>query len=623
MPEERADRTPYLGLLAVMQQKVDVEDWSVPFSNVIRTDAALAALADAPRTGVVPLVAPASAPTAAVSATTGSLPAGQTWGVVQTFIDAYGRETAAGSEATVSTGTGITDPDTAATFGAIADNGADGYEGGHLEIWYVWTDGAGGETLPSPVVTTEIPYLAAGAKSSVVVNLPSDAATAGAAGANIYLRHRGGNIVQAYRIETDSVSTCTLVGAVANCYLSLPTSNTTDSNHALDITGVAPVGDAAVTTRFYLRLGSEAWTTADRRLRLSSVDEWDPATVTYPLVFAGESFAPGFPPTTSQVKAIRIVDLATEVSGELSESNLPGTLARDLEVATLLGGPYVLTGLLVEAQASPGMTVKTSTGWAISDQRIWNPSADASIAIATAHATNPRIDIVCVNTSGAIVSSGEDTACKGTAAGSPAQPSTPAHYVLLASISVPANDTTISTGQITDARGLKPSLFDLDTALDTHVADTVHSSATYSETNTGTDATKKVTPDGLAGSYAGTKSVSLVVIAATDPVSAGDNQMYFPIPPALNGMNLVFANAIVNLYGTTGATTIDIYNVTDSHDMLSTAISIASGDLIGTPGSVDASYDDVATNDVLRIDVTTASTTPATGLMVMLEFRLP
>lgn len=45
----------------------------------------------------------------------------------------------------------------------------------------------------------------------------------------------------------------------------------------------------------------------------------------------------------------------------------------------------------------------------------------------------------------------------------------------------------------------------------------------------------------------------------------------------MNGMNLVRANAVVNTAGTTNATTIDIYNVTDSHDMLSTAISIASG----------------------------------------------
>jgi hypothetical protein len=87
-------------------------------------------------------------------------------------------------------------------------------------------------------------------------------------------------------------------------------------------------------------------------------------------------------------------------------------------------------------------------------------------------------------------------------------------------------------------------------------------------------------------------------------------------------MNLVRANASVVTAGTTNATTIDIYNVTDSQDMLSTAISIASAGKVGTAGTVNASYDDVATNDVLRIDVTSASTTNAKGLQVILEFRL-
>ena len=99
--------------------------------------------------------------------------------------------------------------------------------------------------------------------------------------------------------------------------------------------------------------------------------------------------------------------------------------------------------------------------------------------------------------------------------------------------------------------------------------------------------------------------------------------MTFAIPPALNGMNLTYANAYVNTAGTTNATTVDIYNVTDSHDMLSTAISIASGGTAGTAGTVNTTYDDVATGDIIRIDVTTASTTKPKGLMVTLTFATP
>lgn len=147
--------------------------------------------------------------------------------------------------------------------------------------------------------------------------------------------------------------------------------------------------------------------------------------------------------------------------------------------------------------------------------------------------------------------------------------------------------------------------------------------ATTAETNTGTDTARAVTPDGLAGSYAGTKSVSISVTAPTENTATGDGKAYITIPEALNGMNLVRATATVVTAGTTNATTIQIYNVTQTADMLSGLISIASGGTVATAGTIDTANDDVATNDVLRVDVDTISTTPAKGLMVILEFRLP
>lgn len=147
--------------------------------------------------------------------------------------------------------------------------------------------------------------------------------------------------------------------------------------------------------------------------------------------------------------------------------------------------------------------------------------------------------------------------------------------------------------------------------------------ATTAETNTGTDATRAVSPDGLAGSYAGTKSVSIAVFAPTTDVATGDGKAYITIPEALNGMNLVRAQATVVTAGTTNATTVMIYNVTQTADMLSGAISIASGGTVGTVGTIDTGNDDVATNDVLRIDVDSVSTTAPKGLMIVLEFRLP
>lgn len=147
--------------------------------------------------------------------------------------------------------------------------------------------------------------------------------------------------------------------------------------------------------------------------------------------------------------------------------------------------------------------------------------------------------------------------------------------------------------------------------------------AIASEVNTGTSTSLAVSPDGLAGSYAGTKSLSVQCFDGGSDVTTGDGKAYITIPESLNGMNLVRAQATVVTAGTTNATTVMIHNKTDAQDMLSGAISIASAGTVGTVGTINATYDDVATNDILRIDVDSVSTTAPKGLMVVLEFRLP
>lgn len=140
----------------------------------------------------------------------------------------------------------------------------------------------------------------------------------------------------------------------------------------------------------------------------------------------------------------------------------------------------------------------------------------------------------------------------------------------------------------------------------------------------GTDNTLIVTPDGLAGSTIfGRKAVSIQCFEGATNVSTGNGKAYLTIPESLNGMNLVRAQATVVTAGTTNATTVMIHNKTDANDMLSGAISIASAGTVGTVGTINTSFDDVATNDVLRIDVDSVSTTPPQGLMVVLEFQLP
>lgn len=118
--------------------------------------------------------------------------------------------------------------------------------------------------------------------------------------------------------------------------------------------------------------------------------------------------------------------------------------------------------------------------------------------------------------------------------------------------------------------------------------------------------------------------VELQIVAIATDTDTTSGIGYFNIPYAFNGMNLVRAQAYVDTAGTTNATTIQVRNMTKyaSNDALSSAISIASGGTVGTAGTVDTSYDDVATNDLLKIYVTGQSTTKPKGLRVCLEYSL-
>jgi len=149
-----------------------------------------------------------------------------------------------------------------------------------------------------------------------------------------------------------------------------------------------------------------------------------------------------------------------------------------------------------------------------------------------------------------------------------------------------------------------------------------------SEVTTGTSDTLAITPDSLAGSTIfGVKSVQITCFDYATNTATGDGKGYIVIPASLNGMNLVSVHAKVITAGTTGTTDIQIANVTDTQDMLSTKITIDSGetgsDTAATAAVINTSYDDVATNDLLRIDVDAVSTTAAKGLIVTLGFQLP
>lgn len=123
----------------------------------------------------------------------------------------------------------------------------------------------------------------------------------------------------------------------------------------------------------------------------------------------------------------------------------------------------------------------------------------------------------------------------------------------------------------------------------------------------------------------------VVQIGVTDPagsaITTGDGKAFLVIPAELNGWLLTDAQAaVVGAVSTSGTPTVQIANVTDAVDMLTTKITIDANETTSytaaTPSVVDTANDDVATGDVLRVDVDVAGT-GAKGLVVILVFEAP
>ena len=119
--------------------------------------------------------------------------------------------------------------------------------------------------------------------------------------------------------------------------------------------------------------------------------------------------------------------------------------------------------------------------------------------------------------------------------------------------------------------------------------------------------------------------VELTIFDYTDDCEVGTGGAYFHIPAHLGGLDLVEVHAECITAGTTGTMDIQIANVTQAADMLSTVLTIdttpdTASDQATTPAVIDAANDDVAENDLLRIDVDVIHSVAAKGLIVTLGF---
>jgi hypothetical protein len=119
--------------------------------------------------------------------------------------------------------------------------------------------------------------------------------------------------------------------------------------------------------------------------------------------------------------------------------------------------------------------------------------------------------------------------------------------------------------------------------------------------------------------------VSLPVGATGTDLATGDRQAWIKIPADIAGLDLVSVEADVVTAPTGAALSIQVRNVTQAADMLSTAITIdateTSSDTAATPPVIDTANDDVADGDIIAVDIDqVGSTEPGENLLVTLGF---
>lgn len=156
-------------------------------------------------------------------------------------------------------------------------------------------------------------------------------------------------------------------------------------------------------------------------------------------------------------------------------------------------------------------------------------------------------------------------------------------------------------------------------------------SGTYTKVAAGVDGTVLVASASAAGgvafqAVAGLTNSTLILelFLPTIEWTAGNGLTYIPVPLMLNGKNLqyIYVDGIV-VASTSGTPTVQVHNLTDGVDMLSTVLTVDANETTSrtaaTPPVIDTAHDDVATGDILRIDIDVAGTGTKGGYLT-LEF---
>ncbi len=119
----------------------------------------------------------------------------------------------------------------------------------------------------------------------------------------------------------------------------------------------------------------------------------------------------------------------------------------DFEILLLAyQGTGVKSGCAVTESAAPGMKVDVASGTGYLAWAEVAVSASVDLTVTAADGSNPRVDLVSINSGGTAV------VTAGTAAAQPVAPAIPATSMPIAFLYVPTSDTTITDNQINDKR---------------------------------------------------------------------------------------------------------------------------------------------------------------------------
>lgn len=160
-----------------------------------------------------------------------------------------------------------------------------------------------------------------------------------------------------------------------------------------------------------------------------------------------------------------------------------------------------------------------------------------------------------------------------------------------------------------------------------HVWEICRQIGTTTETSTGADATRVVTPDGLSGSVYGQKEIGWFVTASDTETTVADGKQAAVVPASMNGMNLVDLTCSVHDLNSaaSGDTTVVIRKVrgATAADMTSTGVTIAYNEYTASDETVDTANDDIQTGDKLYVDVKAITIAAQKGLSCTAIFQTP